>query len=63
MQIESNAATVSLRLSAQSLIRATFANGRNKSDKLMETHLYSLYFSINCYFSTQHVDVRVERAE
>jgi len=32
-------------------------------DKLMETHSYSPYFPINCYFSTQQVGVRVEQAE
>jgi hypothetical protein len=41
---------------------ATFREARIKVDKLMETQWYSLYFPINCYFSTQRVGVRVEWA-
>jgi hypothetical protein len=40
-------------------------NGRAycEPDKVMETCWYSLYFPINCYYSTQRVGVRVGRAE
>jgi hypothetical protein len=57
---ESNPITVLL---LRECTMATCASARQPLDKLMETQPYSPYFPINCYFSTQRVGVRVERAE